>query len=120
MLPLYLLEAILPTVSYKKTKYSVLKHTHIAIIYKRGKILSIGINKLGTRSRGCGWNTLSIHAEIMAIKNIGDTKKLQGASMFVVRINSLDELLFSKPCNSCSCILEKCMREYGLNKVYYS
>jgi hypothetical protein len=120
MYPLILLESILNTVSYKKTKHMSPKQCHVAIIYKRGKILSIGINKIGTRSRGCGWNDLSIHAEIMAIKNIGDMSKLRGAKLLIVRYNTMDEIQYSKPCDHCRCILEKCMKQYGLRTVYYS
>jgi len=120
MYPLELIESILHTIPYKKPKHMTPYQSHVAIIYKRGKILSIGINKSGTRSRGCGWNDLSIHAEIMAIKNIGDTSKLKGANLVIVRINRLDEIVYSKPCTSCQCVLEKCMKQYGLGNVYYS
>jgi len=120
MIPIFLLESILDSVSYKRTKNSSLKHTHVAIVYKRGKILAVGKNKLGTRSRGSGWNTMSIHAEIDAIKNLGDTAALRGASIIVVRINTADEFVNSEPCKNCKCVLEKCMKSYGLEKVYYS
>jgi tRNA(Arg) A34 adenosine deaminase TadA len=120
MYPLSLLESILDTVSYKKTKYVFPKQSHVAIIYKRGKILSIGVNKIGSRSRGCGWDDLSIHAEIMAIKNVGDTSKLKGANLLIVRYNNLNEIMYSKPCTRCMCVLEKCMKQYGLGRVYYS
>ena len=120
MIPIYLLENILEFIPYRRTSYTVLKQTHVAILYKRGKVLSIGINKVGSRSRGCGWNDLSIHAEIMAIKMVGDMQKLRGASMLVVRINTADEFVYSKPCSHCRHVLEKCMKSYGLNKVYYS
>jgi deoxycytidylate deaminase len=115
-----LLTNILDTIPYQRTKHSSLKHSHVAMLYKRGKVLAIGINKVGSRSRGCGWNKMSIHAEMMAIKDIGDTSKLRGASMLVVRINSADEFVNSKPCDHCTHVLEKCIRQYGLNKVYYS
>ena len=120
MPPLDLLKGILPTISYKRPKECTPHHTHIAIIYKRGKVLSIGINKLGSRSRGCGWNKVSIHAEVDAIKSLGDVSKLRGANLMVVRINRLDEIVYSKPCESCQCVLEKCMKTYGLGNVYYS
>jgi hypothetical protein len=120
MPPLNLLIGILPTISYKRPKDCTPHQTHIAIIYKRGKVLSVGINKLGTRSRGCGWNTVSIHAEIDAIKDLGDISKLRGASLIVVRINRLDEIVYSKPCASCQCVLEKCMKIHGLRNVYHS
>ena len=120
MIPLYLVERIMNTIPYKRYTTSFLKQSHIAIVFKRKKILSIGLNKVGTRSRGCGWNDLSIHAEVMAIKNMGDISKLRGASILVVRINALDEFVYSKPCTNCTCFLEKCMKQYGLEKVYYS
>jgi tRNA(Arg) A34 adenosine deaminase TadA len=120
MYPLQILESILDTIPYKKSKNMSPKQSHVAIIYKRGKILSSGTNRLGSRSRGCGWDDLSIHAEIMAIKNIGDISKLRGANLLIVRFNNSDQLMNSKPCDKCQCILEKCMKQYGLLNVYYS
>jgi deoxycytidylate deaminase len=120
MIPLQLLESILHTIPYKKSKDMTPKQSHVAILYKRGKILSTGVNKLGSRSRGCGWDTASIHAEIMAIKKVGDISKLRGASLLVVRYNQLDELCPSKPCENCQRILTKCMNQHGLLNVYHS
>ena len=93
---------------------------HLAMIYKRGKILSFGTNRLGGRQNGCGWNDLSLHAEIMAIKNAGDTSKLRGANLIVVRISPAGEIVYSKPCERCQLVLEKCIKMYGLRYVYYS
>ena len=59
---------------------------HIAMIIKRGKVLSVASNAIGSRSRGCGYATRTIHAERAAIKKVGDTSKLAGAIMIVIRI----------------------------------
>jgi hypothetical protein len=40
--------------------------------------------------------------------------------LVVVRVNKKGELLNSKPCPDCQKFLLKCMKEYGLRKVYYS
>lgn len=94
---------------------------HIAILMKRGKILEIASNALGSRSRGAGYETRTIHAERAVIKKVGDTSKLAGAVLIVIRIaKGTREITNSEPCHSCRCHLEKCMREYGLRHVYYS
>ena len=94
---------------------------HIAVLMKRGKILEIASNSLGSRSRGSGYDTRTIHAERAVIKKVGDISKLYGAILVVIRVSKgTKEVVNSEPCHSCKCHLEKCMREHGLKYVYYS
>ena len=94
---------------------------HFAMIIKRGKILTTAFNSIGTRSKGCGYDNYSIHAERAVIKKLGDLRQLNGASMVVIRIaKGKRDLVSSEPCHTCKCHLEKCMKEYGLRYVYYS
>lgn len=98
-----------------------LKRIHIAMLVKRGKLLGIATNSVGSRSSGCGYDELSIHAERALLKKIGDYKKLDGATMIVVRISSrINVVGDSRPCETCKPHMEKCMREYGMKCVYYS
>jgi hypothetical protein len=93
---------------------------HIAIIYKRGKILAMASNAVGSRSKGCGYSRHTIHAERAVLKKIGDVSQLKGAKLFVVRLDNKRDILGSEPCHSCKVHLTKCMREYGLRSVHYS
>lgn len=94
---------------------------HFAILYKRGKVLATATNAVGSRSRGCGYSTHTIHAERAVIKKVGDVTQLRGAELFVVRLNkNTNDFMNSEPCHACKQHLTKCMREYGLKKVYYS
>ena len=95
-------------------------HLHIATIKKRGKVLATSRNRIGSRSRGCGWSDYTIHAERSVIKKIGDTSRLQGCVLEVVRINKQGDILNSKPCNDCTLFLTKCITQHGLLKVLYS
>jgi hypothetical protein len=101
-----------------------LKHRtqiHIAVVMKRGKILEIAHNAIGSRSKGPGFETRTIHAERAVLKKVGDISQLRGAVLIVIRIaKGTKEVVNSEPCHSCRCHLEKCMREYGLKQVYYS
>jgi hypothetical protein len=99
---------------------------HVAVLLKRGKVLAHATNKVGTRSRGCGYSDRSIHAERNVVKELGDVSKLRGADMLIMRISrsqhvdGFDKFLPSRPCEGCLLFLEKCMREYGLKTVYYT
>ena len=101
-----------------------LKHNtqvYIAILMKRGKILEIASNAVGTRSKGSGYQERTIHAERAVLKKVGDISKLNGAILIVIRImRGTKEVGNSEPCHSCRCHLEKCMREHGLRQVFYS
>lgn len=101
---------------------SNLKHNHVAIIIKRGKILGMATNFVGTRNRGCGYDNRSIHAERAVLKQLGDHTKLNGAIMIVIRISReiYGGTANSKPCHACQCHLDKCVKDYGLRRIYYS
>ena len=93
---------------------------HTAILVRRGKVLAYAANQVGSRSRGSGYSDHSIHAERNVVKELGDISQLRGADMYVMRVSRKNEFAASKPCAECQVFLEKCMREYGLRKVYYT
>lgn len=93
---------------------------HIAILQNRGKILGIATNSLGSRSKGCGYSERTIHAERAVLKKVGNVSLLKGATLSVIRIKEDGTIANSEPCHSCSVHLKKCMKEYGLRRVYYS
>jgi deoxycytidylate deaminase len=94
---------------------------HIAMIVKRGKVIQMAVNSIGSRSRGCGYDNYSIHAERAVIKRLGNLRELDGAFMMVIRIaKGTKQVVNSEPCHTCKCHLEKCIKEYGLRRVYYS
>lgn len=93
---------------------------HYAELYKRNKLMASSRNRIGSRSRGCGWSDQTLHAERAVVKRFGDVSQLHGCILIVVRINKQGDILGSKPCADCEKFLEKCMKEYGLLKVIYS
>jgi hypothetical protein len=115
------MEAFLNDPKTVKMKRPHRTHYHVAILMKRGKILSQATNRVGSRSRGVGYSELTIHAERNCVKQLGDTSLLRGADMYIMRISENNtEFKCSKPCSECKIFLEKCMREYGLKNVYYT
>lgn len=98
---------------------------HLAMLMRRGKILAIASNRVGSRSRGCGYAKYTIHAERNVIKQFGDLSKLKGCDLFVMRIvehKMTGDRFFgnSEPCHECQVFLEKCQAEYGLKNVYFT
>lgn len=103
------------------TSKTNLKHIHVAMLMKRGKILSVASNIVGSRKRGAGFDDRTLHAERAVIKKVGDVSKLYGATLVVIRVTKVTyELGNSEPCHSCRCHLEKCIKDYGLKTIYYS
>ena len=99
--------------------------THIAFLIKRGKIIAYASNTIGSRKKGSGYNSRSLHAEVAVIKKVGDVRILEGADIFVFRwtppgSSNQQPVCNSCPCHSCNKFLTKCMKKYGLNRVYYS
>jgi hypothetical protein len=91
-------------------------HAHVALIFRGRKLLAIGQNR--PVCHGTHQNT--IHAEVAAIRSLGDISQLRGATLVVVRLSPAGEIRGSKPCSSCQCVLDKCMREYGLRSYLHS
>lgn len=92
---------------------------HFAVIIKRGKILATAQNRVGSRSRGCGYSDHTIHAERAVVKNLGNVSMLKGATLCVWRVSRMG-VLPSEPCNECRVFLKKCIDKYGLRLVTYS
>ena len=95
-------------------------HYHLAALFKHGKPLSMASNRCMTRSCSPCSAGFTIHAERNALLKLGDVSKLKGAIMIVIRVLGDGSLGESKPCLSCQAHLKKCMKKYGLLKVYYS
>ena len=107
----------IPTSMQKTTMRSI----HFAMIMKRGKILDVACNAIGSRAMGCGYTSRTIHAERAVLKKVGDHTKLDGAIMIVIRISrGTGEIMNSEPCATCRPHLEKCIKIHGLKRVYYS
>jgi hypothetical protein len=102
------------------TKNPLNTSLHHAIILRGNKVLASAFNKVGSRSRGCGYWEKTIHAEVNVVKSLGDLNLLRGATLIVVRHGPDGTLKSSKPCENCRNFLQKCMDEYGLRKVIYS
>ena len=95
-----------------------MRSLHVAVLVKRGKVISVAANALGSRSMGCGYSDQSIHAEKNVVKKLGDTRKLAGAILYVTRLAV--HAKSSQPCYSCHVFLMKCMEKYGLKAVAYT
>ncbi len=96
---------------------------HVAILVKRGKVIAQATNRIGSRSRGVGFSDKTIHAERNCVRQLGDISQLRGADMYIMRVSKdsqKPEFMSSKPCHECEVFLEKCIREYGLKKVFYT
>jgi tRNA(Arg) A34 adenosine deaminase TadA len=105
--------------SHLYTKYDFNSH-HVAVLIHRRKVLAVATNQLGSRSRGSGYSDITIHAEKNVIKQVGDIRRIKGATLYVVRLNKLLHTCNSKPCRDCELFLEKCITQYGLRRVFYS
>ena len=104
----------------KYSPYFNSTHLHYASISLRGQEIASSRNRVGSRSRGCGWSNQTIHAERAVVKSLGDVSQLHGCILTVVRVNKQGQIMNSKPCASCVKFLEKCIKKYGLLKVLYS
>lgn len=115
------IDTVTTLISSCSPSYKTRTEHHVAILHKRGKLLAIATNAVGSRSRGCGFGDRTIHAEMAVIKRLGDISKLRGAELIVVRLHrNSGAVKPSEPCHNCKLTLTKCMREYGLRAVYYS
>jgi hypothetical protein len=120
-----LLERFLEDPNTMRMRQSEVTSFHVAMLVKRGKILRIASNRVGSRSQGCGFSNYTIHAERNVVKELGDVSQLKECDLYVMRIHRnrmTEEKTFgnSAPCRDCQIFLEKCQRRYGLRHVYYT
>ena len=98
------------------------KHTHkckhaqynvVAIIFKKDKIISIGVNSPKTHPIITSPKTL--HAELNAVIK-AKKQNIRGASIFTIRTTHSGKLGMAKPCPTCESIL----RDRGINHVLFT
>lgn len=92
------------------------KHRHGAVIVRKGRVISSGVNVRKNDPNICSFPLIEsgIHAEVAAIKKANTS--LEGATIYVARINKSGQPLFSKPCERCQAAIEKA----GIKKVFYT
>lgn len=73
-----------------------------ALVFKGGKILSMGHNKIG------------VHAEVVALNQL-KPHQTKGADLIVVRVAKTG-LAMSKPCPICQVVI----KNRGIKRVYYT
>ena len=122
----WLLNYILDNPRTLNLRYAHFASIHVALLVKRGKVIAEATKGFGSRSRGSGYCSSSIHAERNVVKEIGNIHELRGAEMYIVRISrKIDPtceypFVGSVPCCQCKPFLEKCITKYGLKNVYYT
>ena len=97
----------------------------MAIIAKRGKILATATSPNDSRNSALNSSDKMIYVEKSVVRQLGDISNLRGCDLYVMKIsknNKKEETTFmnSKPCEECQIFLDRCIREYGLNKVYFT
>lgn len=92
------------------------KHRHGAVITKKGKIVSWGVNSLRNLPAVCSNPKAEAgrHAEREAIRRANTD--LEGATIYVARINKNGNPLMSKPCAAC----QKAIDKAGIKRIFYT
>ena len=95
-------------------------HRHGAVLVKGASVVNVSCNKnkfssFAKRFKKKNKHFATVHAELGSVLNV-ERRNTEGATIYVVRTNSNDELRLSKPCDMC----EEAMRWVGIKKVIYS
>ena len=90
---------------------------HGAVIVKKGKIIQSGRNQYCGMDRIRHFNRRiwSIHAEMNVLGGL-PRNITKGSDIMVVRVNSLGDIVNSKPCHICMSMIQAA----GCRKVFYS
>jgi len=89
------------------------KYKHNAVLVKNNKIIATGYNKYVQTCYAT--KCITIHAEIDAISNCNPSI-LPECILYVVRVNSNNELTYSKPCLRC----QRYIIRKKIKTTYYS
>lgn len=90
---------------------------HGAVIVKSGRVLAVGVNKWRNRNiknNDLEYNPhLTYHAEIDALNRFAD---VEGATIYIARVDKKGEPRFSRPCSRCL----KALKDAGIKKIVYT
>jgi len=91
---------------------------HVAGIFKKNKLISVGFNKIITHPKTKKYNyheIAKVHAELHCVIK-GKLDNYYGYSLAVLRIDRNNNISFSKPCTGCSHMI----KQLGFSKVFYT
>ena len=84
-----------------------------AVIVQKNRLVSFGANKCSTHPRSTNaWR--SVHAELDALLNV-PPERLNGGTVYVVRLTRTGLLATSRPCMDCQALLSS----VGVRYMYY-
>jgi deoxycytidylate deaminase len=87
-----------------------------SVVWRGGSVLGKGYNRYRNNPSVVEHEKYfhcSVHAEVDALRNAGDT---DGAKLFVARVTRGGNLALAKPCSRCM----ETIRDHGIKKVYYT
>ena len=85
---------------------------HVAMLFRGHKVIAVGQYRVEITGRG-KYRSNMIHAEADVIRTLGNVQKLRGTKLVVIRI-APSGIINSAPCIACQCLIQKCMKEYGM------
>jgi len=103
----------------EQAKKSPCNIKHGSVIVKNKKVLSKGYNKYIYTCYSFESGKITVHSEADCISkciNTNGRRSLKGATIYIIRLNYLNELKMSCPCENCYSLIIK----YGIKTVYYS
>ena len=107
--------SLIPRVNFPED----IRTRHFAFLFKGRRIINIGWNSFKSNPRvtrlGYPVFTKGLHAEMHTLLYSGQ-KSFKGLSLAVLRINWNDKIDISKPCPTCS----KILNNIGLRSIYYT
>ena len=95
-----------------------LRAFHVAGIFKKNQLVSIGWNTIKTHPRTIPfypYHQKATHAEALAIIR-GKLENYSGHDLIVIRLDNCGEINYSKPCKFC----ENFVSSLNFDNVYYS
>jgi len=101
----------------KLAAQSAERQRHGSVVVRGSSILGIGYNRYRNSpffvKEPFSW---SLHAEARAIAVVGNRDLLNGATLYVARINRAGQVRYSAPCGQCQVLLD----EVGIKRVVHT
>ncbi len=101
-----------------KPIFQQLRAYHVAAIFKKNELISVGWNTRKTHPKTINFYPFShkaTHAEALAIIR-GQLEDYSGHDLMVLRVNNNGEIDYSKPCQYCNKFIEW----LGFDNIFYS
>lgn len=99
-------------------KASTVRHKHGAVLYKSGRVLGVAVNSQRNEhpTMEIEKDNYTYHAEVAVLRAVSMINSIEGATIYVARVNRQGKQVNSMPCSDCL----RSLVAAGIKRIVYT